>query len=168
MYTATTIAQVRLNRGSPTCWRVTLDNLPLNLVGPDLVLKLGELVAALDELTGIPQGPTDVQRWTDIPTRAPRVSIALTRDPMTENGSELPLACDVTFASRGDGIISQGAVGAGFVAGGAPKAQLPRLMGKARAPEGLPLATRIASFDRWVIAKTKRLMSEAKRALSTR
>jgi hypothetical protein len=32
-------AQVRVNRVSPACWRVVLDNPPLNLMGPEFVLQ---------------------------------------------------------------------------------------------------------------------------------
>ncbi len=78
-------AQVRLSRSSPGHWRVTFDNPPLNLMGPEFVLEFGEIVTAieadvkvvvfdsavegfflnhsdfpakLEDLTSIPQGPT--------------------------------------------------------------------------------------------------------------
>ena len=125
-------------------------------------------------------------------TRAPFVSIALIRGRATGNGSELALACDMSFASRENALLSQFEVGVGLVPGGGPMARLPRVMGRARALEvllsaddihaadaellgyvnrALPdaelddfvdaLATRIASFDRWAIANTKRLVNEA-------
>jgi enoyl-CoA hydratase/carnithine racemase len=224
MSSATEIAQVRLNRTSPTYWRVILDNPPLSLMGPAFVLQFREILAAietdervrvvtfesavegyflnhsdflakLEDLTSIPQGPTGLEAWPDILvrlTRAPVVSIALVRGRATGNGSELALACDMTFASREKAIFSQWEVGVGLVAGGGPMARLPRLIGRARALEillssddiradqaesfgyvnrSLPdadldafvdtLATRIASFDKWAIANTKRLVNEA-------
>jgi len=57
----------------------------------------------MEELTGIPQGPTGLEAWPDILvrlSRVPVVSIATIRGRATGNGSELALACDMTFASR--------------------------------------------------------------------
>ena len=149
----------------------------------------------LEDLTNIPQGPTGLEAWPDILvrlTRAPVVSIALIRGRATGNGSEIALACDMSFASREKAVLSQWEVGVGLVAGGGPMARLPRLMGRGRALEvllgsddiggelaeaygyvnrSLPdaeldgfvdaLATRIASFDKWAIANTKRLVNAA-------
>src|SRR5438270_6406207 len=217
-------AQIRLNRSSPGYWRVTFDNPPLNLMGPEFVLELREMMTAietdeqvkvvgfdragegyflnhsdflakLEDLTAIPQGPTGLEAWPDILvriTRAPFVSIALIRGRATGNGSEIALACDMSFASREKSVFSQWEVGVGLVAGGGPMARLPRLIGRGRALEvllgaddmrgdlaesfgyvnrSLPdaelddfvhaLATRIASFDKWAIVNTKRLVNAA-------
>ena len=217
-------AQIRLGRPSPAYRRVTFDNPPLNLMGPEFVLELREIMttleadehlkvvvfdsavegfflnhsdflAKLEDLTGISQGPTGLEAWPDILvrlTRAPFVSIALIRGRATGNGSEIALACDMSFASREKAILSQWEVGVGLVAGGGPMARLPRLIGRGRALEvllgsddvggdlaqaygyvnrSLPdaeldgfvdaLATRIASFDKWAIANTKRLVNAA-------
>jgi len=216
--------QIRLNRVSPAYWRVTFDNPPLNLMGPEFVLQFRELVLAietdervkvvvfdsavegfflnhsdfqakLEDLTNIPQGPTGLEAWPDILVRLTRsavVSIALIRGRATGNGSEIALACDMCFASREKAVFSQWEVGVGLVAGGGPMARLPRVMGRARALEvllsaddirgdmaeflgyvnrSLPdaeldnfvdaLATRIASFDKWAISNTKRLVNAA-------
>jgi enoyl-CoA hydratase/carnithine racemase len=224
MASSTNASQIRLNRVSPACWRITFDNPPLNLMGPPFVLQFREIMTALEtdaavkvvifdsavegfflnhsdfraplgDLTGIPQGPTGLEAWPDILvrlTRAPVVSIASIRGRATGNGSELALACDMTFVSREKAILSQWEVGVGLVAGGGPMARLPRLIGRGRALEvllgsddirgdeaqslgyvnrSLPdsgldafvdaLATRIASFDKWAIANTKRLVNEA-------
>lgn len=221
---ATKAAQVRLNRVTPSYFRVVLDNPPLNLMGPEFVLQIREVVTALEsddrvkvvvfesavdgvflnhsdflanfeDLTSIPQGPTGLEAWPDVLvrlTRAPFVSIALIRGRATGNGSELLLACDMSFASRERALISHFEVGAGVVPGGGPMARLPRVIGRGRALEvlmgaddiggadaelfgyvnrALPdveldksvdaLATRIASFDKWAIANTKRLVNEA-------
>ena len=221
---ATKGEQVRLNRVTPSYCRVVLDNPPLNLMGPEFVWQIREVVTALEnedrlkvvvfesavdgfflnhsdflanleDLTSIPQGPTGLEAWPDVLvrlTRAPFVSIALIRGRATGNGSELALACDMSFASRERAVLSQWEVGVGLVAGGGPMARLPRIMGRGRALEvllssddirgpdaellgyvnrALPdaeldsfvdaLATRIASFDKWAIANTKRLVNEA-------
>jgi enoyl-CoA hydratase/carnithine racemase len=216
--------QIRLSRSSAAYWRVTFDNPPLNLMGPEFVLELREIMTALEtdeqvkvvvfdsavegfflnhsdflgkleDLTGISQGPTGLEAWPDILvrlTRAPVVAIALIRGRATGNGSEIALACDMSFASREKAILSQWEVGVGLVAGGGPMARLPRLIGRGRALEVLlgsddiggelaqaygyvnrsladaeldgfvdALATRIASFDKWAIANTKRLVNAA-------
>jgi enoyl-CoA hydratase/carnithine racemase len=215
-------AQIKVTRTSPAYWRITFDNPPLNLMGPEFVLEFREIVTAvetdeqvrvlvfdsavegfflnhsdfnakLEDLTSIPQGPTGLEAWPDILVRlthAPVVSIALIRGRATGNGSEIALACDMSFASREKAILSQWEVGVGLFAGGGPMARLPRLMGRNRALEvllssndvrgdlaeaygfvnrSLPdseldafvdaLATRIASFDKWAIANTKRLVN---------
>jgi enoyl-CoA hydratase/carnithine racemase len=217
-------AQIRLTRCLPGYCRVTFDNPPLNLMGPEFVVEFRKILtgleadeqvrvvvfdsavegfflnhsdfrAKLEDLTGIPQGPTGLEAWPDILvrlTRAPFVSIASVRGRATGNGSEITLACDMSFASREKAILSQWEVGVGLVAGGGPMARLPRLMGRGRALEvllgaddirgelaeaygyvnrSLPdaeldgfvdaLATRIASYDRWAIANTKRLVNAA-------
>ena len=149
----------------------------------------------LEEFTRIPQGPTGLEAWPDILVRlqrVPVVSIALIRGRATGNGSELALACDMSFASREKTRLSQWEVAVGMVAGGGPTARLPRLIGRARALEvlmgsddiggdlaqaygyvnrSLPdaeldgfveaLASRIASFDKWAISNTKRLVNAA-------
>ena len=166
---ATSTKQIYLTRRSPNYWRVTFDNPPLNIFGPEAILQMKEIMAALetdehlkvvvfdsavegfflnhsdflgklDDLTGLPPGPTGLQAWPDILARLPRapvVSIALIRGRATGNGSELALACDMSFASREKAILSQWEVGVGLVPGGGPMARLPRLMGRGRALEVL-------------------------------
>jgi enoyl-CoA hydratase/carnithine racemase len=158
-------------------------------------LNHSDFHAKLEDLTSIPQGPTGLEAWPDILvrlTRAPVASIALIRGRATGNGSEIALACDMSFASREKAILSQWEVGVGLVAGGGPMARLPRLIGRGRALEVLlgsddigadlaasygyvnrsvpdadldnfvnSLARRIASFDKWAIANTKRLVNAA-------
>jgi len=103
-------------------------------------LNHSDFLAKLEDLTGLPQGPTGLEAWPDILvrlTRAPVVSIALIRGRATGNGSEIALACDMSFASREKAVLSQWEVGVGLVAGGGPMARLPRLMGRGRALEVL-------------------------------
>ena len=158
-------------------------------------LNHSDFLASFDDLMSIPQGPTGLEAWPDILvrlTRAPYVSIAKIRGRATGNGSEITLACDMSFASREKALLSQWEVGVGMVAGGGPMARLPRQIGRSRAMEvllssediggdlaaaygyvnrALPdaeiddfvdaLATRIATFDRWAISNTKRLVNAA-------
>ncbi len=215
-------AQLRITRQSPAYWRVTIDNPPINVMGPEMVKQFQETIGAieadehlkvvvfdsavdgyflnhsdflakLEDLTSMPAGPTGLPPWPDFLarlTRAPVASIALIRGRATGNGSEITLACDMSFASREKTIISQWEVGVGMVAGGGPMARLPQLIGRNRALEvllssedisgvhaeaygyvnrALPdadldafveaLATRIAGFDKWAIANTKRLVN---------
>ena len=161
--------QVRLTRRSPAYWRVTIDNPPLNVMGPETVrqfqavieelevdgdvrvvvfdsavegyfLNHSDFMARLEDLTSMPAGPTGLPPWPDFLvrlTRAPVASIALIRGRATGNGSELTLACDMSFASREKAIFSQWEVGVGMVAGGGPMARLPQVMGRNRAMEVL-------------------------------
>ena len=161
--------QIRVSKASPNYWRVTFDNPPLNLMGPEFVAEFAEIVTAiendehvrvvvfdsavegfflnhsdftvkLEELTGLPQGPTGLEAWPDILVRiarAPVVSISKIRGRATGNGSEILLASDMTFVSREKALISQWEVGVGMVAGGGPMARLPRLIGRSRALEVL-------------------------------
>ena len=92
------MAQIKLTRSSPRYWRVTFDNPPLNLMGPDFVLEFREIMreleadqevkvvvfdsavegfflnhsdfhAKFEDLTNIPQGPTGLEAWPDILVR---------------------------------------------------------------------------------------------------
>jgi len=75
-----------------------------------LFLNHSHFLAKLEDLTSIPQGPTGLEAWPDVLvrlTRAPFVSIALIRGRATGNGSELVLACDMSFASREKALWSQ-------------------------------------------------------------
>lgn len=161
--------QIRLSKSSAAYWRVTFDNPPLNLMGPQFVVEMREIMTAIEtdehlkvvvfdsavegfflnhsdftvkmeELTSLPQGPTGLEAWPDILVRithAPVVSIAKIRGRATGNGSEISLACDMTFASREKALLSQWEVGVGMVAGGGPMTRLPRLIGRSRALEVL-------------------------------
>src|ERR1700729_2438368 len=224
MHAKTEKAQIRVTRSSSAYWRGTFDNPPLNVMGPQFVREMREIITAVEadaevkvivvdsavegfflnpsdfhadmkDRTSMPQGPTGLEAWPDILvriTRMPVVSIALIRGRATGNGSEIALACDMSFASREKAGLSQWEGGVGLVAGGGPMARMPRQMGRQRALEvllssndiggdlaqaygyvnrSLPdaeldgfvdaLAKRIASFDKWAIANTKRLVSAA-------
>jgi enoyl-CoA hydratase/carnithine racemase len=161
--------QIRLERRTPAYWRVTIDNPPINVMGPEMVrqfqgvmdtleadehvrvvvfdsavdayfLNHSDFTTKLEDLTGMPNGPTGLPPWPDFLvrlTRLPVASIALIRGRATGNGSEITLSCDMSFASKEKTIISQWEVGVGMVAGGGPMARLPRLIGRNRALEVL-------------------------------
>src|SRR5580765_3012251 len=98
---ATKAAQVRLYRVTDSYFRVILDNPPLNLMGPEFVWQIRQIVTTLEnddrvkvvvfesavdgvflnhsdflanfeELTSIPQGPTGLEAWPDILVRITR------------------------------------------------------------------------------------------------
>src|SRR6202171_1926607 len=98
---ATTAAQVRLNRVTDSYFRVVLDNPPLNLMSPEFVWQIREIVTTLEDddrvkvvvfesavdgvflnhsdflaniedLTSIPQGPTRLEAWPDVLVRLTR------------------------------------------------------------------------------------------------
>ena len=46
--TATKPAQIRLTRPSPAYWRVTIDNPPINVMGPEMVQQFQEVINALE------------------------------------------------------------------------------------------------------------------------
>src|ERR1700738_2250478 len=98
---ATKAAQVRLNRFTDSYFRVVVDNPPLNLMGPEFVWQIREIVTTLEnddrvkvvvfesavdgvflnhsdflanfeDLTSIPQGPTGLEAWPDVLVRLTR------------------------------------------------------------------------------------------------
>src|SRR4051794_16764898 len=149
MNTPNQLEQIRVPRRSPAYWRVTIDNPPINVMGPEMVrqfqgvidaletdeqvrvvvfdsavdgyfLNHSDFLARLEDLTGLPPGSTGLPPWPDFLarlTRAPVASIALIRGRATGNGSELALACHMSFARREKAVLSQWEVGAGLVAG---------------------------------------------------
>jgi enoyl-CoA hydratase/carnithine racemase len=102
MNASATPAQIRLIRRSPACWRVTIDNPPINAMGPEMVKQFQEVVNALEadehvrvvvfdsavdgyflnhsdfttrleDLTGLPNGPTGLPPWPDFLVRLTRL-----------------------------------------------------------------------------------------------
>jgi enoyl-CoA hydratase/carnithine racemase len=96
--------QVRLTRHSPTFWRVTFDNPPLNIFGAQAILEMRDVITALeadedvkvvvfdsavegfflnhsdfltslDDVTGIAPGPTGLQAWPDVLVRISRAPV---------------------------------------------------------------------------------------------
>jgi enoyl-CoA hydratase/carnithine racemase len=127
-------------------------------------LNHSDFIAKLDDLTNIPQGPTGLDAWPDILvrlTRAPFISIALIRGRATGNGSELALACDLSFVSREKAVLSQWEVSIGMVAGGGPMARLPRQIGRQRALELLLSAADITGAEAERLGYVNRALPDA-------
>src|SRR6202044_3088885 len=127
--TPTKPAQIHLARKSPAYWRVTIDNPPINVMGPemgrqfqdvinaieadehvrvvvfdsaveDYFLNHSDFTAKLEDLTSLPEGTTGLPPWPDFLvslTLLPVASIALIRGRATGHGSEITLACDMSF-----------------------------------------------------------------------
>src|SRR6202789_730954 len=102
---ATKPAQIRVARRSPAYWRVTIDNPPINVMGPEMVRQFQELIyaleadeqvrvvvfdsavedyflnhsdffAKLEDLTAMPAGPTGLPPWPDFLVRLTRLPVA--------------------------------------------------------------------------------------------
>jgi len=100
----TTTAQIRLNRVSPAYWRITFNNPPLNVMGPQFVQEFREVVTAIEDdeqvkvvvfdsavegyflnhsdflanfedLKRIPPGPTGLEAWPDGLVRLTRAPV---------------------------------------------------------------------------------------------
>jgi enoyl-CoA hydratase/carnithine racemase len=98
-------AQLRLTRRSPAYWRVTIDNPPINVMGPEMVREFQEIIGALEadehvrvvvfdsavqdyflnhsdftakleDLTSMPAGPTGLPPWPDFLVRLTRLPVA--------------------------------------------------------------------------------------------
>lgn len=101
---ATNAKQILLSKVSPACWRVTFNNPPLNLMGPEFLVEFDKIITAietdehlrvvvfdsavdgfflnhsdftvkLEELTSLPQGPTGLEAWPDILVRITRAPV---------------------------------------------------------------------------------------------
>ena len=101
----TTPVQIRLMRRTPTYWRVTFDNPPLNVMGPEMVrefqgliesieaddevkvvvfdsavdgffLNHSDFTARIEDLTSMPAGPTGLPPWPDFLVRLTRAPVA--------------------------------------------------------------------------------------------
>ena len=105
MNAATKPAQIRLARRSPAYWRVTIDNPPINVMGPEMLRQFQEVIdaleadehvrvvvfdsavedyflnhsdflAKLEDLTAMPAGPTGLPPWPDFLVRLTRLPVA--------------------------------------------------------------------------------------------
>src|ERR1700689_727670 len=97
-------AQIRVVRVSPAYWRVTIDNPPINVMGPEMVREFQEVIKALEadeqvrvvvfdsavddyflnhsdfmakmeDLTSMPAGPTGLPPWPDFLVRLTRLPV---------------------------------------------------------------------------------------------
>jgi enoyl-CoA hydratase/carnithine racemase len=150
---------------SPKISRITFANPPVNLIVPETVSRLhdvvGELTDAPDvqvvvfssgvsdyffnhfdlgrasEFPMLPGGDS-MPMWVDLVVRlskAPFISIASIRGRTRGGGNELTLACDLRYASREHALFGQPEVGTGILPGGGASERLPRLIGRDRALE---------------------------------
>jgi enoyl-CoA hydratase/carnithine racemase len=100
----TKTVQIRLSRSSPAYWRITFDNPPLNVMGPQFVQEFREIITAIEDdeqvkvvvfdsavegfflnhsdflanfedLKRIPSGPTGLEAWPDILVRLTRAPV---------------------------------------------------------------------------------------------
>lgn len=101
----TTPVQIHLTRRSPAYWRVTFDNPPLNVMGPETVRQFQQLInavesdddvrvvvfdsavdgfflnhsdfrARLEDMLSLPPGPTGLPPWPDFLVRLTRAPVA--------------------------------------------------------------------------------------------
>jgi enoyl-CoA hydratase/carnithine racemase len=101
----TTTRQIRVTKRSPTYWRITFDNAPLNVMGPQMVKEFQELIGAieadtalrvvvfdsavegyflnhsdfmadLDDMLSLPPGATGLPPWPDFLVRLTRAPVA--------------------------------------------------------------------------------------------
>ncbi len=99
-------AQIRVTRQSPAYWRVTIDNPPINVMGPEMVREFQEVMGALEadedvkvvvfdsavdgyflnhsdfttkleDLTSMPNGPTGLPPWPDFLVRLTHLPVVL-------------------------------------------------------------------------------------------
>jgi enoyl-CoA hydratase/carnithine racemase len=158
---------VVLERLSPHIARVAFSNPPANLIVPDAVSRLHDIVVALSNepdikvalfSSNLPEffinhfdlgqaaefpvlaGASAKPAWTDLVlrlTEAPFVSIASIRGRTRGGGNELALALDLRYASREKAIFGQPEVGTGILPGGGGSERLPRFVGRDRALEAI-------------------------------
>ena len=158
-------SQFRITEITPSYWRITFDNPPLNLVNPETILEFQALVGKIESAsdlrvvvfdsahpdffmarydlsraaeTPVEPGPTGLPTWIDMTTRltlASVISIASVRGRVRGGGSELTLACDLRFASLEKAVFGQPEVPGGVLPGGGAIERLPLLTGRARALE---------------------------------
>ena len=105
MNAPTNPVQLRLTRRSPAYWRVTFDNPPINVMGPETVRQFQQIIdaietdedvrvvvfdsavegyflnhsdftARLEDLTSMPPGPTGLPPWPDFLVRLTRAPVA--------------------------------------------------------------------------------------------
>ncbi len=171
---STNKSQFKVSRVTPAYWRLTFDNPPINMLDPQTILELQDLVGRFEtdpELkvvvfdsadpdffvahfdasraaeTPTAPGPSGYSPWIDFTvrlTRVPVISIAAVRGRARGVGSEFALACDMRFASLEKAAFGQVEVGVGVIPGGGALERLPLLTGRARALEILVSA---ADFD---------------------
>lgn len=163
----TQTSTISLERLTPKMSKITFSNPPVNLIVPETVSRLHEVVKELSkdaqvqvviftssvsgyffnhfnlaEASKFPMlpGADSMPVWVDLVLRlskAPFISIASIRGRTRGGGNELSLACDLRYASREHALFGQPEVGVGILPGGGGSERLPRLIGRDRALEAI-------------------------------
>jgi len=145
--------------------KIVFSNAPVNLIVPETVVRLHELVQELSDdeqvhvviftsgvadyfynhfdlthAAGFVAGgnETAIPIWTDLVLRlskAPFISIGSIRGRTRGGGNELALAFDLRYASKEKAFFGQPEVGSGILPGGGGSERLPRFIGRDRALE---------------------------------
>ena len=156
---------ITVERVTPKIVKIKFANPPVNLIIPETVTRLHEVVKELCEdekvhvviftsgiadyfynhfdltrMSEFPEGSeaNGISVWTDLVIRlskAPFISIGAIRGRTRGGGNELSLAFDLRYASRENAFFGQPEVGSGVIPGGGGSERLPRLIGRDRALE---------------------------------
>jgi enoyl-CoA hydratase/carnithine racemase len=154
--------QFTLTRPAPGYLRATFDHPPVNLLTPDTVQELREVLAEMNDgatrvvvfdsvnpdfflarydltSTGSEASPeAGLRQFAEVAAglaESRAVSIAAIRGRVRGGGNELALACDMRFASRENALLGQPEVGSGLLPAGGGIERLAALVGRARAME---------------------------------
>lgn len=163
----TQTSTISLERLTPKISKITFSNPPVNLIVPETVSRLHEVVKELSEDARVQvviftssvsdyffnhfnlaeaskfpmlPGADSIPVWVDLVLRlskAPFISLASIRGRTRGGGNELTLACDLRYASREYAQFGQPEVGVGILPGGGGSERLPRLIGRDRALEAI-------------------------------
>jgi enoyl-CoA hydratase/carnithine racemase len=153
---ATTADRVRLNRVTSSYCRVALDNPPLNLMDADIVLRLREIVTVLenDDRVNVVVFESAVDGFfLNHSEWEMGVGLIPGGGPMARLPRVMGRGRALEVLLSADDIRGADAELLGYVNRALADAELDDFVDA--------LANRIASFDRWTIANTKRLVNEA-------
>jgi enoyl-CoA hydratase/carnithine racemase len=164
---ATAANSINIEVVSPRIRRVVFSNPPANLIAPEVVSRLHQVIKELADDANVQvviftsstpkfyfnhfdltqaarfpmlPGEPASPAWVDMVLRlskAPFISIAAIRGRTRGGGNELALAMDLRYASQEQAFFSQPEVGTGIVPGGGGSERLPRLIGRDRALEAI-------------------------------
>lgn len=156
---------ISVERISAKIRKIVFSNAPVNLIVPETVNRLRDIVKELSEdqevqvviftsavedfyfnhfdLSQIAGFPNELNAegnsvWTDLViqlAKAPFISIGLIRGRTRGGGNELSLAFDLRYASKEKAFFGQPEVGSGVIPGGGGGERLPRFIGRDRALE---------------------------------
>ena len=156
---------ISFERLTPKIRKITFANPPVNLMLPETVATLRDLVVEMSEdpevqvaiftsstpdyffnhfdltqAAGFAPAAGSLPANVDLVlrlTKAPFISIASIRGRTRGGGNELALACDLRYASREHAVFGHPEVGGGLLPGGGGTERLPRLIGRDRALEAI-------------------------------